>query len=57
VGDQPLCEPKETEAAPLFLLARNRSRTMGDLRREKKKKKERKEKACSFFSSLRQREK
>jgi len=37
VGDQPLCEPKETEA-------RNRSRTMSDLRPKKKKKKKKKTK-------------
>jgi len=34
----PTLEPKETEAAPLFPLARNRSRTMHDLRPRKKKK-------------------
>jgi hypothetical protein len=50
VGDQPLCEPKETEAAPLFLLARNKSRIMRDLcLRKKKKIKKNKERKCKLI--------
>jgi len=48
----PTLEPKETEAAPLFRLARNRSRTMRDLRPNEKKKRKKKGQRLAGFTAV-----